>query len=404
MKDMIKMRNGKSMKNNILLAGAVSVCILLGMPLAAMAEEVMAVGPGANLPADYSYTFDPSAEIGPGISRPVELTDPPAYNRVDYFTEQVSNPIVIPVEKYSYDQMERDINSLNQAYPGRMQVNVIGNSLDGRNLYELVIGNPDAPKHVLIHAGIHAREYMTPLLVMKQLEYGLHFYDRGNYADRSLNDMFQQVAIHYVPMVNPDGVAISQFGTGAIRSDALRQQVLDCYAADTASGRTTAMLERYLTVWKSNARGVDLNQNFPANWDLVTTAEHPSYAAYKGEAPLSEPESQALANLTLSRSWALTISYHSMGNVIYWDYTGNKKQAESNELANLIGDNTGYRLYGSSGHGGYKDWTQTMDNPIPGLTVETGSVACPLPLEQFEPIWDANKMVWAEVAKYAIEH
>lgn len=407
MANRIKVNEKKKMKSKkALLSGIVSVCMLFGMPLTVMAEEVM--GPGANLPENYTSEYNaPAALIGPGM-KPQEpgegAPEGPAYNRVDYFTEQVSNPIVPVVEKYSYDQMVQDIASLNQTYPGRMQTNVIGTTLDGRNIYELVIGNPNAPKHIMIHAGIHAREYMTPLLVMKQVEYGLHFYDRGRYADRSLSEMLQQVAIHYVPMVNPDGITISQFGTEAIRSDILRQRILDCYEADKAAGRTSATLERYLSLWKANGRGVDLNQNFPANWELVTTTQLPSYATYKGDAPLSEPESQALADLVNSRPWAVTISYHSMGNVIYWDYTGNKKQAESQQLAGLISDNTGYRLYGSSGHGGFKDWTQTMENPVPGLTIETGSVACPLPIDQFNPIWDANKMVWAEVAKYAIEH
>ena len=388
--------------NNRSIIAALSIILIAATPFSALAEEVAAVaaGPGANLPSDYVSTFVPRAEVGPGITPNPSGQD----NRIDYFTKQVENPIVKVTEKYSYDQMVQDINSLGETYSGMFQTNVIGTSLDGRNIYEIVVGNQNASKHILVHAGIHAREYMTPLLVMKQLEYGLHFYNSGKYASYSLSTMFDQVAIHYVPMVNPDGIAISQFGTDAIRSDELRQQINACYEADTASGRTTAAFDRYLSLWKANARGVDLNQNFPANWDLANSAPHPSYAVYKGTSALSEPESQALANLTTSRQWAVTISYHSMGNIIYWDYTGNRKQEESSELANLISNNTGYALYGSSGHGGYKDWVQIKDDPIPSLTIETGSVACPLPVDQFIPIWEANKMVWAEVARYAIEH
>ena len=119
------------------------------------------------------------------------------------FAGQLTDPIVKVTEKYSYDQMSRDISSLKSRYGSHMQVNTIGNSLDGRSLYEIIIGNQNASKHILIHAGIHAREYMTPLLVMKQAEHLLAFYDSGSYQGRSLSDILSGVAIHIVPMVNP---------------------------------------------------------------------------------------------------------------------------------------------------------------------------------------------------------
>ncbi|MGL5436080.1 MAG: M14 family metallopeptidase [Lachnospiraceae bacterium] len=357
------------------------------------------VGPGVGAPS--------SQNSGPGVvqSQPEPESDLPEIpGRIDYFTETVSNPVVRVVEKYSYDQMAQDIQSLSSRYGSKMQTNVIGTSLDGRNIYEIILGNPDAEKHILIHAGIHAREYMTPLLVMKQLEYGLEFYEQGSYEGQPLSNILDKVAIHYVPMVNPDGITLTQFGVDALHSEELRQAVMQCYSNDLSAGRTSAAFEQYLLYWKANARGVDLNQNFPANWELASTSALPSYAVYKGESALSEPESQALANLTLSRSWSATISYHSMGEVIYWDYTDNQVREASQELVNLIAATTGYRPAGSSGHGGYKDWTQIKEDPIPGLTIETGSVACPLPLSQYERIWHQNKMVWAAVAKYVMEH
>lgn len=119
---------------------------------------------------------------------------------------------------------------------------------------------------------------------------------------------------------------------------------------------------------------------------------------------MSEPETQALAKLVNSRKWSATVSYHSMGNVIYWDYEGNRVRQASGELTALIEASTGYRASGSSGYGGFKDWTQIKEDPIPGVTIETGSVACPLPLSQFDDIWSRNKMVWVLVARYAMEH
>ena len=336
---------------------------------------------------------------GPGMSGGAVISD-----GTDGFAGTVSSPLVKVAEKYTYDQMSQDIQELASRYSSLMKVNTIGTTLDGRNLYEVVVGNINAEKHVLIHGGIHAREYMTPLLIMKQLEYGLAFYGTGSYEGRLLSDLFNKTAIHYVPMVNPDGITISQSGIGGIRSEELRRTIEQCYQNDLAQGRTSAAMERYLNYWKANGRGVDLNQNFPADWEEVTSSDMPSYATYKGAAPLSEPESQALANLIQSRNWTATISYHSMGNIIYWDYPGNTVSAQSQELANAVSAKTGYRLAGSSGHGGFKDWLQIKENPIPSLTIEVGSVSCPMPLTEFTDVWNKNQEVWAAVLKWAAEH
>lgn len=378
----------------MIIVGMTAAVMAAAIPTCSMASAVVVAGGGSGAA---SSSAGPGA--GPGAAQ-TELIP----GRIDYFSAPVPNPVVKAVEKYSYDQMVQDIQALQSRYGDRMQVNTFGTSLDGRALYEIVLGNPNAGKHILIHGGIHGREYMTPLLVMKQLEYGLEFYYSGNYAGDALSYLLSNVAVHFVPMVNPDGISLSQFGISAIRSPELRQAIEQCYASDLAQGRTSAPFDRYLIYWKANARGVDLNQNFPADWDQVDSCPDPSYATYRGESALSEPESQALANLTSSREWKAAISYHSMGNVIYWDYAGNRVQQASGELATIVAANTGYRTAGSSGHGGYKDWTQIKDGAIPGLTIETGSVACPLPLSEFQDIWYRNKMVWALVAKYVLEH
>ncbi len=379
-------------------------------PGAGSSSQGPGAGPNQNQDQNQTSSLDTGATVPDNLPVVTDLGMPENANvvsgRMDYFSEMVPNPIVSVVEKYSYDRMVSDLNKLQERYgsTGRIHINELNTTFDGRKMYEVILGNPDAPKHVLIHAGIHAREYMTPLLVMKQLEYGLAFYDQANYEGVPLSTLLQQVAVHFVPMVNPDGISISQFGIDGIRSEELRQQIRQCYENDLAQGRTSAAFDRYLIYWKANGRGVDLNQNFPANWHLVGSCPNPSYASYKGTEPLSEPESWALANLAASRKWSATVSYHSMGNIIYWDYQGNRVTEESRELTSLIQASTGYRPAGSSGNGGFKDWTQIKDDPIPGVTIETGSVACPLPVSQYVDIWSRNKMVWALVAKYAMEH
>ncbi len=349
----------------------------------------------------------PKKEIGPGIMEEgngdvsVGTSDISVNNFLDI---ALSDPIVNAAEKYSYDQMEADIQKLKARYGDRLKVNVIGQSHDGRSIYELIVGSSDAPKHLLMQGAIHAREYMTPLLMMRQLETALAYYDSGVYAGIPLRELFGQTALHMVPMSNPDGVTLAQFGINGIRSDFVKQAVITSYAQDTAAGLTALPFETYLTKWKSNAAGVDLNHNFPARWEEISTqAVNTSFAGYKGAASLSEPESQALAALSDKNSWAATISYHSMGNVIYWDTRDSKVKEASKVLAERIMAVTGYKIDGSDGVGGYKDWMQSRDNAVPGITIEVGSVACPLPISEWEPVWQQNRAVWAEALKFVAE-
>lgn len=341
---------------------------------------------------------------GPGVSG--QTGNSVLASRKDYFKEQVKDPIVKPGEKYSYEEMCQDLKELTERYGNsRISVQSIGTSLDGREIYEAVIGNQDSDRHILIQAGMHAREYMMPLLVMKQLEYGLAFADSGSYENVPLSQILDQVAIHYVPMVNPDGIAVSQFGIGVIRSKELRQIIRQAYEDDVANGYTAASFEQYQTFWKGNGRGVDLNLNFPSDWTLVDTREKPSFTNYRGANALSEPESRALAKLVSSRVWKAAISYHSMGNVIYWDNPKSSVSQWSGQLADVVSASTGYGQ-GSvgAGRGGFNDWTQSLTYPIPGMTIEVGNVTCPLPFSQWEEVWYSNKMVWAAVAKYVMEH
>lgn len=374
-------------------------------------EKILSKGPGASenaglLPSSSGRgTTADDREYGPGFVNNADSNLLPVKIPANNFLDKETVSVVTVTDRYSYDDMVQDIQLLQQNYQGKFRANVVGTSHDGRNIYELIVGNENAPRHILIQGGIHAREYMTPLLMMRQIETALANYDSGVYDGMSLSDMFNQVALHFIPMSNPDGIALSEFGLGAIRSETLKQAVLTCYAQDTAQGRTSQPMDLYLQRWKANAAGVDLNQNFPANWENIqTTATSISYTGYKGAAPLSEPESQTLAAMADRYPWSATISYHSMGNIIYWDTSINKARDASLALARTVSSVTGYPLDGSDGRGGFKDWMQSKENPVPGITIEVGSVTCPMPVSEYWPVWSRNKAVWVQAMAYVIKN
>ena len=129
--------------------------------------------------------------------------------------------VVTSHQKYSYGEYKKDLKEIQHKYGDKCQINVIGESLDNRNLYEVILGNPEAKKHMVVVANLHAREYMTVQLAMRQIEYYLSNYHK-KIAGKKVSAVLDKVAIHVVPSANPDGTAISQFGFGAIRNQRLR--------------------------------------------------------------------------------------------------------------------------------------------------------------------------------------
>ncbi len=71
--------------------------------------------------------------------------------------------------------------------------------------------------------------------------------------------------------------------------------------------------------------GVDLNRNYGYQWDAQSQSgsTDPFEEDYRGSAPFSEPETQAMRELALSHDFKYAISFHSGAEVILypWGYT-----------------------------------------------------------------------------------
>lgn len=311
------------------------------------------------------------------------------------------NVIDLSTSLYTYDQMAEDLNLLAQAYPDRMALETIGTTADGRALYVVYFGNRNADRQIFVCAATHAREYMTTQLVMKQLEYYSAHYDTDTYNGQTYREIFTRICFVVVPMVNPDGVSISQLGEAGIQNEALRAGLRSIYESDVANGYTSDGYDYYLTRWKANARGVDLNRNYSPGWNLVTDRSAPSSTFYKGEAPGTEAEVQALMNVVNSLSNPrMAISYHSYGDLVYWQYGQPEPMWSANqELAAAISNLTGHYLAGYSNEAGFSNWC-VLEKGIPSVTVETGTVPAPLPIEQFSLLWSQHQYTWVMLGTY----
>lgn len=284
-------------------------------------------------------------------------------------------------DKYTYKKMSKDIEILSELYEDKISVSVLATTADSRNVYDVSVGNANSDNQYIVTGSIHAREYITTKLVMMLMVDLLDSMEENS-----------DFLIHFVPMINPDGVSISQLGKKGIQSDYILSQVEQIAENDGSSIED----REYLRQWKSNANGVDLNRNFDAKWDEFEGNPYPSSERYKGSFPGSESEAAALISLTQNYPIKKTISYHTKGNVIYWYFAQTGELLEETEnFATRISNSTGYEMdadFESLDPAGYKDWA-ICQMEIPSITIEVGTGENPVSEHQIDEIYERNKEV-----------
>lgn len=294
---------------------------------------------------------------------------------------------IVPTnQKYHYDLMKQNIKELKRAYPF-LEIKTAGYSVLGKPIPYIKIGNGE--KQILYHASIHANEWITSVLLMKFIENFCKAYIfNQTLQGYSVRRLFQNTSLYIIPMVNPDGVDLV---TGNVdkKSEIYQNYVDIAYKFPSIP---------FPDGWKANFNGVDLNLQFPAGWENAKRIkfeqgfDSPAPRDFVGEGPLTEPEALMLYDFTLSHNFALTISYHTQGKEIYWNFQ-NINPPRGYEIGRKFARISGYSLeevpYNSS-FAGYKDWF-IQDYNRPGYTIEAGEGVNPLPISQFEQIYQDNE-------------
>lgn len=117
----------------------------------------------------------------------------------------------------------------------------------------------------------------------------------------------------------------------------------------------------------------------------------PAPRDFVGFGPLTEPEALSVYNFTLENNFRLILSYHTQGEVIFWKYL-NYEPEDAERIANELSKNSGYALINeveTNSFAGYRDWFISSYNRS-GYTVETGLGVNPLPISQFDKIYNDN--------------
>ncbi len=250
------------------------------------------------------------------------------------------------------DAVER-VYSFYESFAGEKCI--LGRSVCGQPIVAIHVGQSGYPQLLLQYA-IHAREWVTSLLALEHAARGLSC--GGAWI---------------LPLVNPDGAALC-----------LRGESFLC----AISKRRASLIRRIgrgdFRDWKANANAVDLNVNFDADWGTgQKNVRFPAPENYIGECAFSEPETRALRDFTLRVRPSATVSYHTKGGEIYWEYGQRGAALERDgRIAALLAAQTGYRARRITGSaGGYKDWCIQALN-IPSFTIEAGSDAFSHPLNE----------------------
>ncbi len=301
------------------------------------------------------------------------------YIQKKYLTTKPTGKSVVSTHdsKYSYKDMIGDISKLQKYYGSIIQSKVLAKTADNRKVYSICIGNPDAKKCVVIDSTLHAREWLNSQIMMVNLEYYCRNYDQGQYQGVAYSKLFDRVCIYLLPMMNPDGVSISQYGLAGVKDKALRAKV-----KKLARGNYRR--------WKANAKGVDLNRNYTPGFGKEDV-KSASSMNYGGKSAYSENECRALVDLVEKVKPKAVINYHEAGSIIYYTHNSN--------LLNRVQKVTGYTRTRSTGgaRGTFGDWLDAKK--IDYCTIETCSGTAPVGHWQYAGTYRRNRDVMAMAAR-----
>jgi hypothetical protein len=286
---------------------------------------------------------------------------------------------------HTYLELEQDLFALEEAYPHITKVYDIGDSIENRNIYAIKISDnvqsEEDEAEVIFTGCHHAREWISvevPYLIAKHLAEN---YD----SDPDIKALIDHCAVWIIPLVNPDGLEYSI---------------------------------HFYRYWRKNRRdngtgyyGVDPNRNYGYMWGYDNEGSSPdSYSnTYRGSAPFSEPETEAVRLLFEQHHFQALISYHSYGQIIIfpWGYTNIPAEQDAlmremaDTMSELMEPVNGRKYETGSGsdslylvNGSTTDWALGQYG-IPSFTIELPPVDQSLGAffngeEEIQPIFREN--------------
>jgi hypothetical protein len=196
---------------------------------------------------------------------------------------------------YTYNEIVQKLDSMRLLYPNLITAKAnAGNSYEGRAIWWVKISdNADQNESateppIYFDALIHAREPQSMASVFYYMYWLLENYNTNPEAAYIVNNR----EIFFVPCVNPDGYEYNRQsnpnGGGMWRKNRRPPPTGSCY-------------------------GVDLNRNFNYGWGIGPgSSSNPCSEDYRGTSAASEPETQAVKSVVLSKNPKIGFNMHSV--------------------------------------------------------------------------------------------
>ena len=278
-------------------------------------------------------------------------------------------------------ELLRRIEIISKKHP-TLSVMELGSSILGKCIPIISIGH--GKRSVLYVGAHHGMEWITSIILLRFVAEYCDLLNRNEKAyKQSLRVLSDQYTIHIIPMLNPDGVDYQIHGI---------QKDNPLY--DRALSMNRGSLD--FSHWQANARGVDLNHNYNAGFQVYKQIEAEEKipcgapTRYSGQEPESEPEVRALCNfIRFQKDLRLVLTLHTQGEEIFCRL--NEEPITRYFLAlSKISALTGYKISeadGPAAHGGLSDWC-VQKQGLTALTLECGKGVNPLPLTDHEAIYE----------------
>ncbi len=201
---------------------------------------------------------------------------------------------------YTYDEIEEQLSQIHAEHPSLTHLEVIGNTLEGRNVWALKISDNastfEQDEAEVLYTGLHhAREPMSYM----NLFYFMHWLGENYENDPLASHLVNNRELWFIPAVNPDGLVYNQSiapnGGGMQRKN----------ARETCSG---------------SPDGVDLNRNYSYMWgyDNQGSSNDGCDETYRGNGPFSEPETQVIRDFVEQHNFPIAFNYHSYSNLLIY--------------------------------------------------------------------------------------
>ncbi len=251
------------------------------------------------------------------VDAPLKWQDP---TYVQWHRRDASLPVPgLPPSYRDPTMVEQTLRRLAAEHPQAARLVSLGTTAQGRQIWALRVWIPKGqnldsqgkstsqPPAILITGGHHADELLSVDFALDAAQGLLQGGDPRNPADAdaALQACAQGLQTWVVPVVNPDGLAAAFEKSGYAGRKNARDSDGDGWTADD---------------------GIDINRNYPFFWHAdgeVGSRSRPHDPWYRGPAPGSERETQALMALADRVHFAASLSYHTLGTVILAPYTAN---------------------------------------------------------------------------------